>query len=103
MDEGRSYNQPYVCSRYYRAPELILSTPDYGPAVDLWSAGCVFAEMLIGQPLFTGKDGVDQFGHIMQVLGTPTPADIHAMNPQYDASVCFEQRVKPLPWDIVLN
>merc|ERR1719162_2944197 len=66
----------YVCSRYYRAPELILGAMNYTTAVDLWSAGCVFAEMLLGQPLFTGKDGIDQLVEIIKVIGTPSQKEL---------------------------
>merc|ERR1711865_1108226 len=64
----------YVCSRYFRAPELILGSTTYSTPVDLWSAGCVFGEMILGQPLFTGRDGIDQLLEIIKVVGTPTPA-----------------------------
>jgi len=63
----------YVCSRYYRSPELILGSTNYSTSVDLWSAGCVFGEMILGQPLFTGKDGINQLVEIIKVIGTPTP------------------------------
>lgn len=52
-------NVSYICSRYYRAPELIFGATDYTPAIDVWSAGCVIAELLLGQPLFPGESGVD--------------------------------------------
>eukprot|EP00438_Fugacium_kawagutii_P030274 Skav225204 [mRNA] locus=scaffold1041:59681:80585:- [translate_table: standard] len=68
--------RPYMVSRYYRAPELILGATSYTTGVDLWSAGCVFAELILGQPLFTGKDGVDQLVQIIKVLGTPTPQQL---------------------------
>lgn len=71
----------YICSRYYRAPELILGEECYGPEIDIWSMGCVIAEMFIGEPIFTGKNSKDQFVKIMTVLGTPTPEDVAAMNP----------------------
>lgn len=52
-------NVSYICSRYYRAPELIFGATDYTPAIDIWSAGCVMAEMILGTPLFPGESGVD--------------------------------------------
>lgn len=95
--------QFYVCSRYYRAPELILSSGNYGPAIDRWSAGCVLAEMFLGQPLFPGKDGVDQFGQMVAILGTPTQEEVRAMNPEYAADVKFKNRVEPLPFEKVMG
>ena len=46
----------YVSTRYYRAPEIMLTWQKYDVAVDIWSTGCIFAEMLEGKPLFPGKD-----------------------------------------------
>lgn len=55
--------------RYYRAPELIFGATDYSPAIDVWSVGCVMAELLLGQPLFPGDSGVDQLVEIIKVCG----------------------------------
>lgn len=49
----------YICSRYYRAPELIFGAIDYTTGIDIWSAGCVLAELLIGRVLFPGESGTD--------------------------------------------
>lgn len=76
-------NISYICSRYYRAPELIFGSTHYTTAVDVWSVGCVFAELLLGQPIFPGATGVDQLVEIIKVLGTPTDAQIKAMNQNY--------------------
>jgi serine/threonine protein kinase len=95
-------NRHYVCSRYYRAPEIILGSTTYTTSVDIWSAGCVFAEMLLGQPLFTGKDGIDQFVEIIKVLGTPSASDLQGMNPNYPLHT-FTPEVKPHPWDKVFR
>ena len=46
----------YVSTRYYRAPEIMLTWQKYDVAVDIWSTGCIFAEMLEGKPLFPGRD-----------------------------------------------
>jgi len=76
-------NVSYICSRYYRAPELIFGATDYGFTIDVWSVGCVVAELILGQPIFPGDSGVDQLVEIIKVLGTPTRDQIHAMNPNY--------------------
>jgi len=51
----------YVSTRYYRAPEIMLTWQKYDVAVDIWSTGCIFAEMLEGKPLFPGKDRTSFF------------------------------------------
>ncbi|KAL0649510.1 hypothetical protein Bca4012_092201 [Brassica carinata] len=60
-------NISYICSRYYRAPELIFGVTEYTTAIDIWSAGCVLAEFLLGQPLFPGESGVDQLVEIIKM------------------------------------
>ncbi|KAH3663856.1 hypothetical protein OGAPHI_005259 [Ogataea philodendri] len=65
----------YVSTRYYRAPEIMLTWQKYDTEVDIWSAGCIFAEMIEGKPLFPGKDHVHQFSIITELLGSP-PADV---------------------------
>ncbi|KAK4774876.1 hypothetical protein SAY86_009811 [Trapa natans] len=89
-------NISYICSRYYRAPELIFGATEYTTAIDIWSAGCVFAELFIGQPLFPGESGVDQLVEIIKVLGTPTREEIKCMNPNY-TEFKFPQ-IKAHPW-----
>lgn len=76
-------NVSYICSRYYRAPELIFGSTDYTTSIDIWSQGCVGAELLLGQPLFPGDSGVDQLVEIIKVLGTPTKEEIRSMNSNY--------------------
>lgn len=65
----------YVSTRYYRAPEIMLTWQKYDTEVDLWSVGCILAEMIEGKPLFPGKDHVHQFSIITELLGSP-PADV---------------------------
>eukprot|EP00758_Cryptobia_borreli_P004448 Tbor_TRINITY_DN4380_c0_g1::TRINITY_DN4380_c0_g1_i1::g.7746::m.7746/K03083/GSK3B; glycogen synthase kinase 3 beta len=76
-------NISYICSRYYRAPELLLGCKRYSTAVDLWSVGCVLGELLLGQPLFAGETTVDQMVEIIKVIGTPSESDMEAMNRDY--------------------
>ncbi|CAL5196168.1 unnamed protein product [Lathyrus oleraceus] len=89
-------NISYICSRYYRAPELIFGATEYTTAIDMWSAGCVLAELLLGQALFPGESGVDQLVEIIKVLGTPTREEIRCMNPHYN-EFKFPQ-IKAHPW-----
>ncbi|CAB3371043.1 Hypothetical predicted protein [Cloeon dipterum] len=89
-------NVSYICSRYYRAPELIFGAIDYTTKIDVWSAGCVLAELLLGQPIFPGDSGVDQLVEIIKVLGTPTREQIREMNPNY-TEFKFPQ-IKSHPW-----
>ncbi|XP_077424879.1 mitogen-activated protein kinase 12 [Vanacampus margaritifer] len=62
----------YVVTRWYRAPEVILSWMHYSQTVDIWSVGCIMAEMLQGKPLFKGNDHLDQLTEIMKITGTPS-------------------------------
>ncbi|XP_032386018.1 glycogen synthase kinase-3 beta isoform X2 [Etheostoma spectabile] len=94
-------NVSYICSRYYRAPELIFGATDYTSSIDVWSAGCVLAELLLGQPIFPGDSGVDQLVEIIKVLGTPTREQIREMNPNY-TEFKFPQ-IKAHPWTKVFR
>jgi glycogen synthase kinase 3 beta len=97
-------NQPnvaYICSRYYRAPELIFEATEYTSKIDIWSMGCVMAELLLGNPLFAGENNVDQLIEIIKVMGTPTKDDIKAMNPSH-TSFKFPQ-IKAHPWSKVFR
>jgi glycogen synthase kinase 3 beta len=76
-------NVSYICSRYYRAPELIFGATNYTLTIDVWSTGCVMAELLLGQPFFPGDSGIDQLVEIIKILGTPSKQEISAMNASY--------------------
>ncbi|KAI4308264.1 hypothetical protein L6164_031356 [Bauhinia variegata] len=60
-----------VITLWYRPPELLLGTTKYGPAVDMWSVGCIFAELLHGKPIFPGKDEPEQLNKIFELCGAP--------------------------------
>jgi len=110
-------NVSYICSRYYRAPELIFGATNYTTNIgkysmdgnnscgltrllpDIWSTGCVMAELMLGQPLFPGESGIDQLVEIIKVLGTPSREQIKTMNPNYMEHK-FPQ-IKPHPFSKV--
>ncbi|KAG8699126.1 regulator of ime2 [Ceratobasidium sp. 394] len=94
-------NVSYICSRYYRAPELIFGATNYSTNIDIWSTGCVMAELMLGQPLFPGESGIDQLVEIIKVLGTPTREQIKTMNPNYMEHK-FPQ-IKPHPFSKVFR
>ena len=62
---------PLVVTLWYRSPELLLGQQKYSSAVDMWSIGCIFAELILNVPLFAGKSEIDQISKIIQTLGTP--------------------------------
>ncbi|CAI5936536.1 unnamed protein product [Closterium sp. NIES-65] len=66
----------YVVTRWYRAPELLLNCQTYTAAIDVWSVGCIFMELLNREPLFPGKDYVEQLRLITKSLGSPDESDI---------------------------
>ncbi|KAK3829130.1 MAG: Pkinase-domain-containing protein [Benniella sp.] len=94
-------NVSYICSRYYRAPELIFGATNYTTNIDVWSTGCVMAELMLGQPLFPGESGIDQLVEIIKVLGTPTREQIKTMNPNYMEHK-FPQ-IKPHPFNRIFR
>lgn len=63
----------YVATRWYRSPELLLGTTNYGLASDMWAIGCIMAELIDGQALFPGESELDQIFMIQKLLGNFTP------------------------------
>ncbi|CDJ35773.1 Dual specificity tyrosine-phosphorylation-regulated kinase 3, related [Eimeria mitis] len=88
--EGRQQHNAYIQSRYYRAPEILLGLP-YGPPIDMWSLGCVLAELHKGTPLFPGVDEDDQLQTIASLLGFP-PTDLILRSPR--SAVFFEKNAE---------
>ena len=96
-DESDSEEDPelteYVITRWYRAPEVILCPSHYAKAVDIWSVGCIFAELLGRQPLFPGDHYLDQIQKIIAVTGTPKMEDLNFIQKK-DAKEFFLKLVK---------
>ncbi|KAM4853212.1 cyclin-dependent kinase-like 1 isoform 1-T1 [Thomomys bottae] len=74
------YYTDYVATRWYRSPELLVGDTQYGPPVDVWAIGCVFAELLSGVPLWPGKSDMDQLYMIRKTLGDLIPRHQQVFN-----------------------
>ena len=75
----------FSSSSWYRPPELLFGAKFYSSTVDIWSVGCIFAELILRVPLFPGNSDIEQLGKIFNVLGTPRLEDWPGMNllPKY--------------------
>jgi mitogen-activated protein kinase 1/3 len=86
----------YVATRWYRAPEIMLTASKYTTAIDVWSVGCILAELLRGAPLFPGKDYRHQLTLIFQLLGSPIGDDYKSIKSrrarEYIRSLPFYKR-----------
>ncbi|PNY08972.1 putative serine threonine-protein kinase, partial [Trifolium pratense] len=94
-----------VVTLWYRPPELLLGSTDYGPSVDIWSVGCVFAELLVGKPILKGRTEVEQLHKIFKLCGSP-PDEYwkktrlpHAtlFKPQQPYDSCLRETFKDFP------
>ena len=95
-EQDTGFMTEYVATRWYRAPEIMLTFKQYTKAIDVWAVGCILAEMLTGRPLFPGRDYHQQLSLILDVLGTPTLEEFHNINSRrsrdYIRSMPFRKR-----------
>jgi len=93
----------YVCTRWYRAPEVIFERGAYTKAVDMWSIGCIFAELIGRKALFPGKDHVHQLSLIYRIIGTPSQDEIMAIsNDMAREHMLAEPHYDPVPLGDIL-
>ncbi|KAK8881766.1 hypothetical protein M9Y10_044402 [Tritrichomonas musculus] len=76
VNDCDNYLSSYVETRWYRAPEVLLSGTSYGSAIDMWSVGCIFYELIMRKPLFPGKSTLNQITVIVDKIGIPKEADL---------------------------
>jgi len=79
----------YISTRWYRAPECLLTDGYYGPEMDLWGAGCVMFEITCLYPLFPGNNEVDQISRIHKILGTPPPDVLQKLMAKGSSHISF--------------
>ncbi|VDO42872.1 unnamed protein product [Haemonchus placei] len=89
---------PYVVTRYYRAPEVILGM-GYGENVDVWSVGCIFGELIRGRVLFPGADHIDQWTRIIELLGTPDSQFLSRLQTTVRNYVENRPKYQPVPFE----
>jgi len=85
VGENDQFLTEYVVTRWYRAPEVVLNAQLYDQSIDIWSVGCIMAEMYNKKPLFRGEDYADQLKTIFRILGSPAQEDIEACVTNADA------------------
>lgn len=92
-------NTPYIVSRYYRAPELLLSVTHYTTAIDIWAAGCILAEFFLKEPLFFGRSEGDQIFSMFKTIGPMSSWELreYGRRVSFDKSVLDALHGYPLP------
>uniref|UniRef100_A0A0R3RIK3 Mitogen-activated protein kinase n=1 Tax=Elaeophora elaphi TaxID=1147741 RepID=A0A0R3RIK3_9BILA len=85
----------YVATRWYRSPEILLAAKCYTKGVDMWSLGCILAEMLLGHALFPGTSTINQIERIMNTIPRPSKSDIESIGSQYASSVLEKMPRRP--------
>jgi mitogen-activated protein kinase 1/3 len=99
IENDQALEAEYVGMRWYRAPELMLTPKNQTMAIDMWSAGCILAEILGGKPLFPGKDYDHQLILILDTLGTPLTDDRNAIKSKRARQYIDNLSLKPkIPW-----
>ncbi|XP_058132123.1 mitogen-activated protein kinase 15 isoform X8 [Dasypus novemcinctus] len=92
--EGQALTE-YVATRWYRAPEVLLSSRRYSPGVDMWSLGCILGEMLRGSPLFPGTSTLHQLELILDTIPPPSEEELLALHSGYSAAVLPHVGARP--------
>lgn len=100
VEKGKS-STTYVCTRFYRAPCLILNRDMYSTSIDIWSFGCILGEFAYGRPLFTGDTQIDVMARMIRIRGMLTVHDIAGMPTRFPETIDMVGvgiRCTPKPW-----
>jgi len=93
-DDEKNVLTDYVATRWYRAPEILLGSNNYTKGVDMWSIGCILAELIGEQPLFPGDSTMNQLARVIEVTGWPSRTDQSAMKSKFTQTMLESLSVK---------
>lgn len=96
-EEGNPVLTDYVATRWYRAPEILLSSARYTFGVDMWACGCILGELINGKPIFPGTSTMNQLDRILEVTGRPSAEDIEAIQSPFAATMIESMRAPDTP------
>ncbi|KAI7839890.1 hypothetical protein COHA_006370 [Chlorella ohadii] len=96
-EEGNPVLTDYVATRWYRAPEILLSSHRYTFGVDMWACGCILGELINGKPIFPGTSTMNQLDRILEVTGRPSPQDIDSIQSPFAATMLESMRAPATP------
>lgn len=96
-EEGNPVLTDYVATRWYRAPEILLSSCRYTTGVDMWACGCILGELIHGKPIFPGSSTMNQLDRILEVTGRPSPEDIQSIESPFAATMVASMKAPETP------
>ena len=96
-EEGNPVLTDYVATRWYRAPEILLSSTRYTFGVDMWACGCILGELINGKPIFPGTSTMNQLDRILEITGRPSAEDIEAIQSPFAATMLESMRAPDTP------
>ena len=93
----------YVSTRWYRAPEVLLKLKNYSKAMDMWSVGCILAELLLRKPFLAGTSTTEQIQMVCEAAGTPTREEIERIAINKSRETLFRQKLSSGTLDAVFG
>jgi mitogen-activated protein kinase 15 len=96
-EEGNPALTDYVATRWYRAPEILLSSFRYTTGVDMWACGCILGELINGKPIFPGSSTMNQMDRILEITGRPSAEDVQSIQSPFAATMLESMKAPETP------
>lgn len=96
-EEGNPALTDYVATRWYRAPEILLSSYRYTTGVDMWACGCILGELINGKPIFPGSSTMNQLDRILEITGRPSAEDVQSIQSPFAATMLDSMKAPETP------